>query len=563
MPVDETGQKWSCQSCIRGHRAHECKDYDRWMLAVKGPGRPANCQHPNKDCACNSSRISLLVAIPKVKPCECVQGKKKSGWCSCTNSKCFYQTSINKDALNTKLPTVDPIILQKRRAIQDACTLSQRNLPSCCSSGGLEGLQNPGSMQRIQLQNPVFYEAPTIEDPEAESETNSKGGANEAAPLNQSDHDAIALHDSPRPFGPPAASLQQTGARAVSKAFTYANINGASSLTDSTYQHMPLQNSQISHGFGTLSNANNFWPNQPATAPSTISPATTYSSSYSNTSNLPQHIPVQYRDGTFLENQTFENCNISSQQMLSNQTMAEEMPTFAPIHIRSSEGAPFNSGSALNNPWTLQAPNVQHPGMGIFQYPPGEATMQNPMTPQRMQQIQYYHLQRTAAAAQSSARVDYSNTNPLNHNRNYYITHHAHECLCGPGCRCLACAAHPFNNTTRRDVTEAYATMREDDLNYSSMASNVSKSAAGAVSEPQMVPGVDLDIGGGGDQHLFSTDPSTGIQPGQTNDVPYQPSQPMAPAVNMKHDDFFFFALPSEELQANTSINDQSMNEFQ
>ncbi|KAL4912927.1 copper fist DNA binding domain-containing protein [Aspergillus aurantiobrunneus] len=56
MPLDEKGNKWSCEPCLRGHRSSKCKHYDRLMVKVAGSGRPLKgCPHSKLHCGCRKS----------------------------------------------------------------------------------------------------------------------------------------------------------------------------------------------------------------------------------------------------------------------------------------------------------------------------------------------------------------------------------------------------------------------------------------------------------------------------------------------------------------------------
>ncbi|OJJ03481.1 hypothetical protein ASPVEDRAFT_42940 [Aspergillus versicolor CBS 583.65] len=56
MPLDEQGQKWSCEPCLRGHRSSKCKHFDRLMARVAKSGRPSKaCPHGRLYCDCRKS----------------------------------------------------------------------------------------------------------------------------------------------------------------------------------------------------------------------------------------------------------------------------------------------------------------------------------------------------------------------------------------------------------------------------------------------------------------------------------------------------------------------------
>ncbi|KAJ0422190.1 copper fist DNA binding domain-containing protein [Aspergillus carlsbadensis] len=57
MPLDEQGNKWSCEPCLRGHRSSKCKHFDRVMVKVPKSGRPLKqCPHGRSQyCRCRRS----------------------------------------------------------------------------------------------------------------------------------------------------------------------------------------------------------------------------------------------------------------------------------------------------------------------------------------------------------------------------------------------------------------------------------------------------------------------------------------------------------------------------
>ena len=72
MPVDQYGQKWSCESCIRGHRSTTCGHWDRVMVRVKRTGRPLrSCPHEAGGCACGQERMVMVKIMTNGKDCLC------------------------------------------------------------------------------------------------------------------------------------------------------------------------------------------------------------------------------------------------------------------------------------------------------------------------------------------------------------------------------------------------------------------------------------------------------------------------------------------------------------
>ncbi|QSZ36002.1 hypothetical protein DSL72_007126 [Monilinia vaccinii-corymbosi] len=65
MPIINEN-KYSCEPCIRGHRATSCQHSDRLMLLVRKPGRPMqSCEHTLSSCVCG--RLEDTSSISRVE----------------------------------------------------------------------------------------------------------------------------------------------------------------------------------------------------------------------------------------------------------------------------------------------------------------------------------------------------------------------------------------------------------------------------------------------------------------------------------------------------------------
>ncbi|KKK21290.1 hypothetical protein ARAM_001684 [Aspergillus rambellii] len=71
MPLDEEGNKWSCEPCMRGHRSSKCQHFDRLMSKVPKSGRPLKkCPHATSSCSCKKS-YTFMTRIPKGSTFRC------------------------------------------------------------------------------------------------------------------------------------------------------------------------------------------------------------------------------------------------------------------------------------------------------------------------------------------------------------------------------------------------------------------------------------------------------------------------------------------------------------
>ncbi|KAK6087658.1 copper fist DNA binding domain-containing protein [Seiridium cupressi] len=94
------GQKMACEPCIRGHRSTTCNHAtERVMVPVRKPGRPLNeCPHPRgTDCGCARD---ITVAIPRKRKCECAGDKSSAPKTSIT------QTSAEAARAGSATPSI-------------------------------------------------------------------------------------------------------------------------------------------------------------------------------------------------------------------------------------------------------------------------------------------------------------------------------------------------------------------------------------------------------------------------------------------------------------------------
>ncbi|KAJ6109309.1 hypothetical protein N7486_001543 [Penicillium sp. IBT 16267x] len=71
MPLDEEGNKWSCEPCVRGHRSSKCMHFERVMARVAKAGRPlSKCPHATGNCGCVKIWY-VMVRIPIGSGCLC------------------------------------------------------------------------------------------------------------------------------------------------------------------------------------------------------------------------------------------------------------------------------------------------------------------------------------------------------------------------------------------------------------------------------------------------------------------------------------------------------------
>ena len=446
MPTDESGQRWACYTCIHGHRAQICQHYDRWMLAVKKPGRPSKCQHPDKICDCESSRMVLTVAIPREKPCQCRTDKEKKKYknkeCTCAKCSCFYETRVDKEAMD-KAPKVDPLILQQRNAIHEACQLVERNRASCCNSGGTEGSHNPHPLTQDHLQSPVPLYSPQDEHAQPTSNDHAIPGANigQVDPFSSSSDSSMLTHN----------------ARGSHGSISISNVQSVNDVQSAVSQPLAMP----TMGYGSYSQS----PGVPNRMSETCF-GYTQPRPYNSTNNMSlYHQPPEQLDPARY---------VPGQIRLPDHNVSYDA---VKDHMASGEL------------WSMNTSNFLHPQIIQNNMPPKLGTRDHPLTPAHQQLLQndpnfYQEVPQFASQGVVGTAALPAEDDPTHL---WTERQDPHVCSCGPGCRCAFCITHPYNESSQRQVAEASRTLVADNYSHVTTSPNSHRNDLNLTIDPQIL----------------------------------------------------------------------------
>ncbi|KAL9126507.1 MAG: hypothetical protein Q9217_004453 [Psora testacea] len=371
----------------------------------------------------------LTVAIPRETPCQCKKnGKTKQ--CTCAKCSCFYETRVDKKAIY-KAPKVNPQILQQREAIREACHSAERNLATSSNNGDLEGGHNNSHvLQNVQLRNPVSPSSPQDQPTQASSESHTNANTNQANSLNS-------------PSSPSNWSTVPPGA-----SHTYSSAKLINFENSQTSQHTASQ--QLSM------------------------PVAAFDESYSQAPAVTHPLSVNFLGSSPPRPYISRNSIARYQQTAQQQQMTQYMPDQIASHGPNIAACAGKNNIASSGSWNIQYPSLHHPHIEQYNIPQDIGTRDHPVTLAHQQQLQNdpgffqevprYASQGVIGIAAPGAETD--PTRPCTKRRN------SHVCNCGPGCRCVFCIAHPYNESSQRQVAEASRTLEADIHNHSTTSSD-------------------------------------------------------------------------------------------
>ena len=489
------------------------------MVAVKKPGRPANCQHWDKICDCESNRMVLMVAIPREQPCQCPPKNNKPE-CICARCSCFFETRVNKEAME-KAPKVDPSILQQREAISEACHLAERNLATCCSTGGLQEVQNPGPIQRVQLQSPP-RPSPNVEgSAAASSSTNTTTDPNQVNSLNNSQ---ISL-TTPYSARPP---------------------------------YQPVQ----SYNF------NNSRNNLPVASLHSGVPFSSLNGNYSQAPMLAHQLPMNHscrpQSGACFPPTYLTPYQPTGQQ----QQMTQSLPGLSPSCGQSLGYNPNKEAAFTSEAWVNGFSDFQHPHITQYNVPQNIGTRDNPVTlayQQRWQNDPQFYQEIPENASQGvvgMAAPPAENSSGCSGMTAYQT----HICSCGPGCRCKFCIAHPYNESSQTQVDEAFRTMQADPHYTGTTSQDGLVYGPHPALDPILYSQVITSTGHRGDLHIQYQQPINGgshMEQDWSDQASSNANDTVSPIQTMNSSDYHHIEYQTSNNQASVPPGDQHMTNAQ
>ncbi|KAL9101580.1 MAG: hypothetical protein Q9163_003180 [Psora crenata] len=312
-----------------------------------------------------------------------------------------------------RAPKVDPIILQQREAIREACQLAERNLVTSCHDGSLEGVRDSDSSQQLKRSSPT--NAALFNGTGKVSATSCDSIAiNPVDSLNGTSNWSTALNSSPSPYGQVPSSSHK-GVEAGQPGFQQQLVTSIAPF-NGNFPIEPAASHRVSANF-------------PSTSP-----------------------PRPYM---------FGNNFTAYQQMAPQPQISQYMPTQISNPSHNPPFAEAKTNITYNESWNMQQPNLQNPHIAVYNLPQGLGTRDHPVTLAHQHQLQndpslYQELPQFAsqgAVGMAAPPTEDDSTRPSMKHYNH------HTCSCGPGCRCVFCIAHPYNESSQRQVAEASRTL--------------------------------------------------------------------------------------------------------
>ncbi|KAK3682496.1 hypothetical protein B0T22DRAFT_285767 [Podospora appendiculata] len=435
MPIIN-GQKMACAPCIRGHRSTKCNHFnDRVMCPVRKPGRPlSTCPcAPGKPCACGG----VKVAIPRKQQCGCPsESEQDSNGIEQDHSPTESQTSptrpsfrVQKSNSNSRsrkqsfdpvnLGRIDPMsinLVRQQNSSLDA------NATAMIGNG--TGASN-GIATQVALSSPPGY--------------------NVGIGYGHAGAGSVFTHPRSLSYGPPITYGMDT---------RYAQPQHQIPLQVVKTEEESFSSSQL----GGLS-----MPLPPTSLPSATR-------SCCSPPLAPPPPPAELRvslmpkpNGTANGIAPRASCCGGGKEDVAPKLDSDTSPV-SPSDFDKLLMSQFQS--PLDMKHQAFSPAFETP---VFTYPANLGSWQQPVNQEMWQQI----------ASQPTLSLNTSLPTPTNgHTGDLVGT--SHQCSCGPGCQCIGCLAHPFNEQMYRYVNNAYtnhATTTSTTNGHMDLAAGVSAGA--------------------------------------------------------------------------------------
>ncbi|ETS85068.1 hypothetical protein PFICI_03093 [Pestalotiopsis fici W106-1] len=439
------GQKMACEPCIRGHRSTTCNHAnERVMVPVRKPGRPLNeCPHTRgSNCGCRD----VTVAIPRKRKCECVGDKSAAP-----------KTSLTQTSVEAIRPGNASISAKEQ----------QGGEPSSCCKPKAPSAETPASIPPAMAPAPATA---SLSQPQAQVTPVHGNGASQWTTNWNWNFGSMNSSHIPQPFPGFTASVSQqpqpiqvqaarvpqaaeTGVSASKRSDSDDEVEGRSSQEGSTSSSAPDEPASRSSCCSTRSSSTA----QFATTPDSASPESSGASSYTghSRSNSKSRATRKLRK----DRQSVSSIATAVPQVMPETATRPAFPVMiqSPVSQMSMQPITAHPPACTNCghnqpailiylPFGLPAQPVAYTGAGggpVYVVQPAQpAPVNMPPPPQ--------DFSRTPNPPMTAITVPMggcaSDTTGLGT---------LHECNCGPGCQCLGCIAHPFNDATREYIRSA------------------------------------------------------------------------------------------------------------
>ncbi|KAI6083243.1 hypothetical protein F4821DRAFT_195042 [Hypoxylon rubiginosum] len=391
MPI-VNGQKMACLPCIRGHRSTKCNHGDeRFLLQVRKPGRPlSSCPHPPGK-ACTCGSGVTTAALPKGRQCPCGSSTNKTNGAPTLVKAEPAENPPMSPTRNVSFRVQKSAPKPSRKQSIDASAVQRMNRDNLNLIGSNDYLQGPPKNAMGQVD---FGPQPDW-------------ASYQIPPSNQ----YPTYHTSPGATAMGSLSMPSGNGMAM--------ISPTPSSTNGISSNGAINNGMSGNGMSTNSGVSS----------GTLTPGTSNSSHHTPTSSnedFPLQEPVAEGGGS-----------CCSQRMQPQPQMATQPQMDFHMPPQTSQ-APFSTIGYMpqipmgNGSMMAPLPQQQTYGMNGFHQP--ELHMDPTSFGTHQQPLQQWQWQ------QFMASIPTFDTN--------------HDCRCGPGCECLGCVSHPFNETTLQYIRD-------------------------------------------------------------------------------------------------------------
>jgi len=436
------------EPCIRGHRSTKCTHAsERLMVPVRKPGRPlSQCPHP-RDQSCGCGTV-VTAAIPRKQTCGC--GTSKAAENSTTTASSQSSSPLSQPQTTTTTPIEAPSPTRNNFKIQKPVRPQSSRKPSF-------DVTNLERMDMSQINVVPFQQqqAPPI----GPSPLPNYGFPNYPPafgyiPQFATMQPQIGHYQMPPPLLPmgyePMVALP-----AMMNGYSngihpqLAELAIESPLATPTVEETKILSPTNGNTNGVSSCC------QPKTTPKpavSIPPLPKKAGSCCSSKNdaPSKEVITSPISESIPEEPITSSCCSSKNKppaMKHEPMSAASTPMMQPQML-------FPNGMPLNP--SMYTPYFTQPT--IFTYPPTYGSFQNPLQPnawrESMRQNDFVHQQQMVA--QQPGAIAYEA--PLIPGTLNTI----HECLCGNGCSCIGCAAHPYNDETKEYIRSAWDAMNLD-----------------------------------------------------------------------------------------------------
>lgn len=416
------GVKVACGACIRGHRSTKCDHYgSRVMIPVRKPGRPlTSCPHLQS------------------QKCDCAKTKGCGGAsCKCLTTSSLTVAFPKKSSCHTSCPP------ESRVKVENLDAQNMNDLPAALGDCRVRKPSQP--LPQFTRVRPQSYDARFFEDLNMANVNVVNNSFAQPRPdiVQQKSNDKITNGNPRQPtLLPYATSSEQPP---ISPTYTAAPVLQQPFPCQTGYNSIqPFANDRFGFDVSNLS----------------INPSNSNGMQHQSNlqaNNNAQPILTQYPVGQSFANESPacshgihhsipSNCSSSNgMQLPATNGISQSMsPSQDPFSMTNNHN---HNGGFLYNGNTQQQPNPYQPSQ--------IGSHLNPLQPQIWQQ-------QFANSSNNLGQISNQQSQP--NPQDIFFSEFGTiagdcmggACMCGPGCQCIMCASHPYNETMVQHIASLY-----------------------------------------------------------------------------------------------------------